>query len=99
MRCRLLFTQGFSMQDFAPDQVVVRSAHFIGGDYVDVGTNLIDVLRPSDGRVYAGLPVADAALVDCAVENAWQAFRTSNWATQPPRERARILRRWADTIE
>ncbi|WP_211466460.1 aldehyde dehydrogenase family protein [Collimonas silvisoli] len=87
------------MQDFAPDQVVVNSAHFIGGAYVDGGSDLIDVLRPSDGHVYAGLPVADAALVDRAVENAWQAFKSSNWATQPPRERARILRRWADLIE
>ncbi len=87
------------MQDFAPDQVVVNSAHFIGGVYVDGGSNLIDVLRPSDGHVYAGLPVADAALVDRAVENAWHAFKTSSWATQPPRERARILRRWADLIE
>ncbi|MFL9925399.1 aldehyde dehydrogenase family protein [Herbaspirillum lusitanum] len=87
------------MQDFAPDQIVVRCAHFIGGEYIDVSAGLMDVLRPSDGVAYAGLPVADAALVDRAVENAWQAWRGSNWASQAPRDRARIMRRWADLID
>jgi len=87
------------MFDFSPGQVVVRSAHFIGGAYIETSTNQLDVLRPSDAQVYAGLPVADAALVDHAVDNAWQAFKTSNWATQPPRDRARIMRRWADLID
>ncbi|WP_183380811.1 MULTISPECIES: aldehyde dehydrogenase [unclassified Herbaspirillum] len=89
------------MLDFSPQQVAVRSAHFIGGSYVDCAakTNHLDVLRPSDGQVYAGLPLADEALVDHAVENAWHAFTTSNWATQAPRDRARIMRRWADLID
>jgi len=87
------------MFDFSPQQVVVRSAHFIGGIYIEGQQSLLDVLRPSDGVVYAGLPVADAALVDHAVENAWQAFKTSDWASQSPRDRARIMRRWADLID
>jgi aldehyde dehydrogenase (NAD+) len=87
------------MFDFFPGQVVVRSAHFIGGAYIETSASQLDVLRPSDGQVYAGLPVADAALVDQAVENAWHAFKTSNWASQPPRDRTRIMRRWADLID
>lgn len=86
------------MDSFDPALVTVRSAHFIGGEYVD-GTGAIDVSRPSDGAVYAALPVADADLVDRAVQNAWTAFKTSGWARQAPRERARAMRRWAELIE
>jgi acyl-CoA reductase-like NAD-dependent aldehyde dehydrogenase len=86
------------MNSFDPSVVKVRSAHFIGGRYHDAPPGL-EVMRPSDGRYYAPLPIADAALVDEAVENAWQAFRQSDWATRPPRERTRAMRRWADLIE
>jgi aldehyde dehydrogenase (NAD+) len=87
------------MEGFDPDRISVRSAHFIGGRYVEGGSNAIDVKRPSDGVTYAGLPVADADLVDQAVQDSRQAFRNSDWARCAPRERARILRRWADLIE
>ena len=87
------------MERFDPDQVAVRSAHFIGGRFVEGGANAMDVRRPSDGRVYAGLPVADADLVDRAVQDSWRAFKTSDWARCAPRDRARILRRWADLID
>ncbi|MBN3791624.1 aldehyde dehydrogenase family protein, partial [Burkholderia sp. Ac-20353] len=86
------------MNSFDPTAVAVRSAHYIGGEYID-GAAAIDVRRPSDGSVYAALPIADAALVDRAVENAWRAFRTSDWARRAPRERARVMRRWAELIE
>lgn len=87
------------MERFDPDQVAVRSAHFIGGQFVERSSNTMDVKRPSDGRTYAGLPVADADLVDQAVQDSWRAFKTSDWARCAPRDRARILRRWADLID
>lgn len=87
------------MERFDPDQVAVRSAHFIGGRFVEGDSNALDVRRPSDGRVYAGLPVADADLVDRAVQDSWRAFKTSDWARCAPRDRARVLRRWADLID
>ncbi len=86
------------MTSFDPDLVAVRAAHFIGGQHVDAHSHLA-VVRPSDGHTYAGLPVADMQLVDQAVDNAWQAWQRSDWASRPPRERARVLRRWADLIE
>ena len=86
------------MQIFDPRAVIVQSAHFIGGRVVP-GTTQLNVLRPSDGQVHAGLPLADASTVDAAVQNAWQAWRHSDWARRAPRERARVLRRWADLIE
>ncbi|EIN01340.1 aldehyde dehydrogenase family protein [Paraburkholderia hospita] len=86
------------MDSFDPGKIVVRGGHFIGGHYVDEGTQRIDVGRPSDGVVYASVPVADATLIDRAVQNGWSAFQTSGWARMAPRERARILRRFADLV-
>jgi aldehyde dehydrogenase (NAD+) len=85
------------MDSFNPDSVAIESSHFIGGRRV-AGAGQIEVRRPSDNKLYAELPVADAEMVDRAVQNAWTAFKTSNWARQAPRDRARIMRRWADLI-
>ncbi|MBT2789517.1 aldehyde dehydrogenase family protein [Paraburkholderia strydomiana] len=90
------------MDSFNPDDIAIRSGHFIGGEYVEGGQHgarRMDVARPSDGVVYASVPVADADMVDRAVENAWHAFRTSGWARMAPRERAKIMRRFADLVE
>lgn len=86
------------MSDFAPDSVVFATGHYIGGEVVQAGER-IDVARPSDGAAYADLPIADADIVDRAVASATKAVAASGWASQPPRERARALRRWADLIE
>ena len=86
------------MDQFDPARVAVRSGHFIGGDYVDEGERRIEVARPSDGVMYASVPVADEAMIDRAVEDAWHAFKTSGWARMAPRERAKILRRFADLV-
>jgi aldehyde dehydrogenase (NAD+) len=87
------------MPSFDPDQLSIHSAHFIGGRYVSGDANTVDVRRPSDNRAYAALPVAEAELVDQAVQNAWQAYKKTNWAKQAPRDRARVMRRWAELIE
>lgn len=87
------------MTSFDPASIAVPCAHFIGGRAVTEASETLDVLCPSDGRVYAALPLADWDVVDQAVENAWGAFCNSGWATRAPRERARVLRRWAELIE
>lgn len=87
------------MDSFDPNRIALRNAHFIGGRYVEGGSGTLDVKRPSDGVCYAGLPVADTDIVDQAVEDAWYAFKNSDWASRAPRERARVLRRWADLVE
>lgn len=86
------------MNRFDPDRIAVPCAHFIGGRLRAAAEGVV-VRRPSDGRPHAGLPLADAALVDEAVHDAAQAFARSGWAQRAPRERARVLRRWADRIE
>jgi aldehyde dehydrogenase (NAD+) len=86
------------MNTFDPDQVPVRTGHFIDGEYVDQGTSRIEVSRPSDGARYASIPVADVDAVDRAVQGAWHAQRTSGWARMAPRDRALVLRRFADLV-
>lgn len=87
------------MPDFDPTQIALPRGHYIGGELVDTGLGRVEVRRPSDAEIYADVPVAEAEIVDRAVTNARDAVRTSGWATRPPRERARILRRWADLME
>lgn len=87
------------MNSFDPNSIRIQQAHYINGHYVQQSQNTIDVVRPSDGTAYAALPIASADLVDEAVETAWRVQKTSDWATRPPRERARVLRRWADLVE
>ncbi|WP_049623487.1 aldehyde dehydrogenase family protein [Frateuria defendens] len=88
------------MTAFEPATITPQGGHYIGGRLVtDDRHAALTVRRPSDGEAYAQLPVADAAMVDRAVEDARRAWTASDWATQPPRERARVLRRWADLVE
>ncbi|MDR6676588.1 aldehyde dehydrogenase family protein [Pseudomonas oryzihabitans] len=86
------------MASFDPTAVAVRCAHFIGGRSREAAAGL-EVFRPSDGELQSGLPCASADLVDEVVESTWRAWKTSDWATRPPRERARVMRRWADLVE
>jgi aldehyde dehydrogenase (NAD+) len=88
------------VQAFDPQQVSVPSGHFIHGVRTAAPESaMLDVLRPSDGQRYAEVPVANGTTVDHAVEDAWQAWRAGDWARRAPRERARVLRRWADLVE
>jgi aldehyde dehydrogenase (NAD+) len=83
---------------FDPDSLSLPIGHFIG-DRLVPAANGIDMHRPSDGIEYAGCPKADAALVDEAVQTAKAALKSSNWGGVRPRERTKVLQRWADLIE
>jgi len=83
---------------FDPTTLDLPLAHWIGGKSVS-GQGTLGLVRPSDGKALADIPVADAALVDEAVENARAALRSSNWGGIRPRERTRILHKLADLIE
>jgi aldehyde dehydrogenase (NAD+) len=83
---------------FDPATIDLPRAHFIGGERVRA-TGGIALHRPSDGVAFADCPVAEAELVDRAVEAAKRALKTSGWGTVRPRERVNALHRWADLIE
>jgi aldehyde dehydrogenase (NAD+) len=85
--------------NFEPDSVVVSGEHFIDGTFTSAGDPELEVRRPSDSRHFGVTYDASDTTVDRAVESAAKAFKNSGWADQPPRERARVLRRWAEAIE
>jgi aldehyde dehydrogenase (NAD+) len=83
---------------FDPDTLPLPAGHFIG-DRLIPAEGVIDMHRPSDGKAYAGCPLADEAIVDRAVETAIKALKASNWGGVRPRERTVVMQRWADLIE
>lgn len=88
------------MSDFDPNKINVQNGHFIDGRVIEGRKSAqLDVHRPSDNAGYAALPVADSSLVDDAVTSSRRAFKNSDWAKRSPRERARVMRRWADLLE
>jgi aldehyde dehydrogenase (NAD+) len=84
--------------DFDPDLVRPAGGHFIGGALVG-GPAAAVVRRPSDQVAYGEIPDGGPAVVDQAVQAAQRALAASGWSTCAPRERARVMRRWADLIE
>ncbi len=83
---------------FAPDDLPLPRGHYIGGRYRPAAGELA-LTRPSDGAGFADCPVADAALVDEAVQTARAALKASNWGGLRPRERLKVLHAWADLME
>jgi acyl-CoA reductase-like NAD-dependent aldehyde dehydrogenase len=77
----------------------INGQAFIDGRYVPAvsGATFEDV-SPIDGRVIARVASTDAADVDLAVAAARRAFERGTWSRQPPRERKRTLRRFADLV-
>lgn len=83
---------------FDPASLTLPQGHFIGGTYVE-GAPALALTRPSDGQPLGAIPVADAGVVDHAVQVAARAQRDSGWGACPPRDRTRALHAWADLIE
>ena len=72
---------------------------FIGGRYVAAASGAtFDCVSPIDGRTLAQVASTDAADVDLAVAAARRAFDAGVWTGQPPRERKRVLLRFAELI-
>ena len=83
---------------FDPDTVELPRGHYIGGRYRPAPEGLT-LYRPSDGEAFADCPVAEAELVDEAVRTARAALASSGWASSRPRERVKVMHRWADLME
>jgi aldehyde dehydrogenase (NAD+) len=84
---------------FDPETLAFPFHHFIDGKPVAAAAAGPEMRRPSDGRAYGECPVADADLVDRAVQSAKQALKTSGWSDARPRERVKVMQRWADLME
>jgi acyl-CoA reductase-like NAD-dependent aldehyde dehydrogenase len=79
--------------------VVPVASAFIDGRYVAAASGAtFDCVSPIDGRVIARVASTDAADVDLAVAAARRAFESGSWSRQPPRERKRVLQRFAELL-
>jgi len=77
----------------------INGQAFIDGRYLPAASGqTFDDVSPIDGRVIARVASTDQADVDLAVAAARRAFDSGVWAHQPPRERKRVLQRFAELI-
>jgi 4-guanidinobutyraldehyde dehydrogenase/NAD-dependent aldehyde dehydrogenase len=81
------------------DALAINGHAFIDGRYVLAGSGAtFDDVSPVDGRVIASVASTGQADVDAAVAAARRAFERGVWAHQAPRERKRVLQRFAELI-
>jgi 4-guanidinobutyraldehyde dehydrogenase/NAD-dependent aldehyde dehydrogenase len=79
--------------------LVPESRAFIDGRYLAAASGAtFDCVSPIDGRTIAKVASTDAADVDLAVAAARRAFEHGTWSRQPPRERKRVLLRFAELL-
>ncbi len=72
---------------------------FIDGRYVEAASGKrFAKIGPIDGKVVAQVADCDAADIDRAVAAARRAFEDGRWRRLDPRERKRIMLRWAELI-
>ncbi|GHJ37129.1 aldehyde dehydrogenase [Streptomyces sp. TS71-3] len=72
---------------------------FIDGEFREAAAGgTMESLSPRDQAVVAQVSAADATDVDLAVRAARAAFEDGRWRGLDPKERKRVLMRWADLI-
>jgi 4-(gamma-glutamylamino)butanal dehydrogenase len=81
-------------------ELTFETKAFIDGKFVDAKSGkTFETLNPATGQVLAKVAECDAADVDSAVEAARRAFEAGSWSGMGPRQRKKILLRFADLIE
>jgi acyl-CoA reductase-like NAD-dependent aldehyde dehydrogenase len=76
-----------------------RTGIFIDGGFRPAASGAtFDCVSPIDGRVIARVASGDTADIDAAVANARAAFDQGVWSQTPPKERKRVLLRFAEVI-
>ncbi len=84
---------------FDPATVAVPAGHHIGGRYIELPGAEIAVLRPSDHEQMGIITDGGDAAVEAAVTAAKAALKISRWGKIAPRERAKVLMRFAQLVE
>jgi aldehyde dehydrogenase (NAD+) len=73
--------------------------HYIDGTWAEPrGGELVDIVDPSVGEVFARVPRAIPAEAEHAIEAARKAFDEGPWPRLAPKDRAKILRDFADAL-
>lgn len=72
---------------------------FINGQFVNaVAGRTFDSINPATGAVLAKVAECDALDVDIAVAHARAAFEDGRWSSRPPKERKKVMVRFAELI-
>ncbi|WP_435260553.1 aldehyde dehydrogenase [Streptomyces sp. 1222.5] len=83
----------------AASRLTFETRLFIDGAFVEaMSGDSFPTVSPRDGAVLADVQAASAADVDRAVRSARAAFEDGRWRDLAPKERKRVLLRWADLI-
>ncbi|QHA10107.1 aldehyde dehydrogenase family protein [Streptomyces broussonetiae] len=84
----------------AADKLVPETRPYIDGAFADAAcADRFPSVSPRDGKVLAQVQAGSAEDVDRAVRSARAAFEDGRWRDLAPKERKRILLRWAELIE
>jgi acyl-CoA reductase-like NAD-dependent aldehyde dehydrogenase len=79
--------------------LAINGQAFIDGRYVAAASGeTFDDVTPIDGRVIARVASTGKTDVERAVAAARRAFESGVWSRQPPRERKRVLQRFAELV-
>lgn len=83
----------------AADKLAFDTRPFVDGAFTDATSgDSFPSVSPRDGKVLAEVQAASAEDVDRAVRSARAAFEDGRWRDLAPKERKRILLRWAELI-
>jgi len=83
----------------AAEKLDPETRPFIGGKFVESTSEVtFPSSSPCDGRVIAHIPAGSAEDVERAVQAARESFEDGRWRGLPPKERKRIMLRWAGLI-
>ena len=85
--------------DFNPDELHFPTAHMIGGRPVSGIGRRVSVVRPSDLQTMGAIEDGGEEAVALAANAARTSLAASRWARVAPRDRAKVLFRWAELIE
>ncbi len=81
-------------------QLKFETRAFIDGKFVNaLSGKTFETINPATGKPLAKVAECDAADVDVAVKAARRAFEKGSWANMAPRERKKVLLKFADLIE
>jgi acyl-CoA reductase-like NAD-dependent aldehyde dehydrogenase len=77
-----------------------RNQAFIGGEFVSAASGkTFSCTSPVDGTELTRIAECDAEDVDRAVQSARKAFESGAWSNQSPKQRKRVLLRFAELIQ
>ena len=78
----------------------VKARHFIDGQFVDsVKGGRFESVNPATGEIIADVSAGTVEDIDKAVAAARKAYRSGSWSRMDPRDRMRVMYRFAKLVE